>query len=623
LSGSDRGVLKDLRTSTKLFLLCGMFVAAIVLATYSLIREKQIAIGFVRKELVGAQYLEALRGVYAVILAEPTDALQASQRQASAVAALDGLAKAEAATGGSLHTTTLAANLANTVHNLVATRTGDDKGPLPAPALAGARDLAARIGDESNLALDPDLDSYYIQNIVVKRVPALLSQMGELQSLLTRSPFDDISQVRPFLLDGMIRSSIEDINRDAEAAYRRDTDAHLKQTTAPVISSMVSVVNSYLETANTVLKGQRDSTLLLPAFANAYQRIDGSWAVSKSELSGLLNQRLANLLGKLRGSLLVNGLVAGLSLLFAAITYRQIVRPLRQLEELAENVRETKDYSLRINLERRDEIGQLATAFNAMLAELAAAREREVADQARNAAMQAEYTRVARFTTMGELAASIAHEINQPLAAVVNNANAGLRWLNREPPNTEEVRSALTRIVNDGERGGSIIESIRAMLKKGVREKTELNLNDLIGDVTRLTQGQFERHGISIRSELVDDLPTVLANRVQLQQVILNLFMNAAEAMAAVPDGERLICVRSEKHDGVGALIRVEDAGPGVEPEDAKRIFEAFFTTKPEGMGMGLSICRSIVESHGGRITVDKAVPKGTVFQVTLPGHST
>ena len=400
-----------------------MFVAAIVLATYSLIREKQIAIEIVRKELVGAQYLEALRGVYAVIL---KPASQASQRQASAIAAMDALTKAEARTGGSLHTATLAENLATKVRDLIASGTGDDSGPLTGKALAGARDLAARIGDESNLALDPDLDSYYIQNIVVKRVPALLSQMGELQSLLTRSPSGDDSQVHPFLLDGMIRASIEDIDRDAEAASRRDADSQLKRTVAPPISSMVSAVNTYLGTANMVLSGQGNPTSLTPAFEAAYQRIDNAWAVSKSELYGLLNNRLANLLGKLRGSLLLNGLVAGLSLLFAAITYRQIVRPLRHLEELAENVRATKDYSLRANLARRDEIGQLATAFNAMLAELAAAREREAADQARNAAMQAELARVARLTTMGEMAASIAHEINQPLAAVVNNANAGL-----------------------------------------------------------------------------------------------------------------------------------------------------------------------------------------------------
>jgi signal transduction histidine kinase len=614
-------VFKNLRTSTKLFLLCGMFVGAIILATYSLIEEKQIAIGFVRKELVGAQYLEALRGVYAVILAEDADASQAAQSQASVDAALSTLAAAEA-TSGPLHTARFAQDLATSVRDLVAQGSGDEKRTLIVAALARARDLAARIGDESNLALDPDLDSYYVQDIVVKKVPALLSQMGELQSLLTSSPSGDDLQVRPLLLDGMIRSSIEEIERDATTAYRGATDGELKQAIAPAISTMVSATDSYLGTANAVLRGQSSPTSLLHSYATAYQGVDSAWAASKAELNGLLNKRLSNLLRKLRGSLLLNGLVAGLSLLFAVLAYRQIVGPLRQLEGLAGKVRDTKDYGLRLNLDRRDEIGQLATAFNAMLAELAAAHEREVADQARYGAMQAEYMRVSRLTTMGEFAASIAHEINQPLADVVNNANAGLRWLNNRPPNIEEVRAALKRIANDGERGGSIIESIRAMLKKGDRKKTELNLNELICDVMRLTQAQFQRHGVSIRSELADDLPSVLASRVQLQQVILNLFMNAAEAMVSISERERIMWVRSQKHNGNGALIAVEDSGPGVEPEDAKRIFEAFFTTKAEGMGMGLSICRSIVESHGGRITVAKAVPQGTVFQVTLPGNS-
>jgi signal transduction histidine kinase len=615
-------VFKNLRTSTKLFLLCGMFVGAIILATYGLVEEKQIAIGFVRKELVGARYFEALRGVYAAILAEDADSASGPQNQASVDAALDALTRAEAETGGSLHTAQLAEALAAAVRNLVAARSADDKRKLTGEALTKARDLASRIGDESNLTLDPDLDSYYIQNIAVKRVPALLSQMGELQSLLIDSSSGD-DQVHPLLLDGMIRSSVEEIERDAAAAHRRDPHGQLRAAIAPAVGTMVADVNAYLESANTVVRGQDNPGSLLPAFATATRSVDSAWSVSKSELNGLLNQRLSNLLGKLYGSLLLNGLVAGLSLLFAVMAYRQIVGPLRELEELAGKVRETKDYGLRTNLDRRDEIGQLATAFNAMLAELAAARGREIADQARNAATQAELARVARLTTMGEMAASIAHEINQPLAAVVNNANAGLRWLSNRPPNTEEVRAALTRIASDGERGGSIIESIRAMLKKGVRERSKINLNELIRDVTRLTQGQFQRHGVSIRSDLADDLPSVLADPIQLQQVILNLFMNAAEAMISISDRERLVCVRSEKHDGGGALITVEDSGPGVEPEDAKRIFEAFFTTKAEGMGMGLSICRSIVESHGGRITVAKAVPQGTVFQVTLPGNTT
>ena len=615
-------MFENLRTSTKLFLLCGMFVGAIVLATYGLIEEKQIAIGFVRKELVGARYLEALRGVYTVILAENEDAHERPQKWGTVDAALDTLAKADAETGGSLQTAQLAETLAAAVRNLVAAGPGSDRSRLTVEALTKARDLAARIGDESNLALDPDLDSYYLQNIAVKRVPVLLSQMGELQSLAIGAPSAD-NQVRPLLLAGMIRSSLEEIERDAAAAYRRDSDGHLKRAIGPVIGTLVSAVNSYLQTANTAIRGQDSPNSLRLAFTTADQSVDSAWLVTKSKLNGLLNKRLSNLVGKFYSSLLLNGLVAGLSLLFAAMAYRQIVGPLRELEGLAGKVRETKDYTLRTNLDRQDEIGQLATEFNAMLAELAAAREREVADHARNAATQAELARVARLTTMGEMAASIAHEINQPLAAIVNNANAGLRWIDKQPPNTEEVRSALTRIVNDGERGGGIIESIRAMLKKGVRERTELDLNELIRNVIRLTQGQFGRYAVSIRSELADDLPRVVADPIQLQQVFLNLFMNAAEAMACISDRERILCVRSEKHAGGVALIAVEDSGPGVEPDDEKRIFDAFFTTKSDGMGMGLSICRSIVESHGGRITVAKAVPQGTVFQVTLRENKT
>jgi C4-dicarboxylate-specific signal transduction histidine kinase len=222
---------------------------------------------------------------------------------------------------------------------------------------------------------------------------------------------------------------------------------------------------------------------------------------------------------------------------------------------------------------------------------------------------------------MGQMAASIAHDINQPLAGVVNNANAGLRWLKRQPPDIGEVEAALRRIVSDGERGAHILESIRASLKKGDRERIELDLNELIYDVIKLTHAQFQRYGVSLRSDLADDLPTMPADRVQLEQVIVNLFMNAAEATLSSRDRERHVHVRSEKFDGSGALISVEDSGTGISPEDMKRIFDAFFTTKREGMGLGLSICRSIVEAHGGRIKVAKAVPHGSVFQIFLPGE--
>ncbi len=620
-------MIKDLRTSTKLFLLCGAFVGSIILATYSLIQEKQIALEFVRKELVGTQYLEALRGVYRVILAAAEDSSQAAQGP-SADTALQKLAAAEVESGGSLDTAELASDLAGAVRALPSATSAEEKQTLIVGALTKARNLVNRIGDESKLTLDPDIDSYYIQNIVVKRMPDLLFEVGELQSL-TRiappagSPAGDDIKVRSLLLDGMIRSTIEEIERDAAAASRLNPDDRLKQTIGQAASAMRTAVSSYLEAASAAMSGSGDTAALRQSYRAALESADGTSTIALAELKRLLDKRLKSLLGKFYSSLLLVGLVAGLSLLFAVMAYRQIVRPLGQLESLADKVRETKDYGLRIDLDRQDEMGRLATAFNAMLEELAAAREREIADQERNAAMQAELARVARLTTMGEMAASIAHEINQPLASVVNNANAAMRWLDRQPPNIEEVETALRRIVNDGERGSGIIGSIRAMAKKGDRSRVEIDLNELIHDVMRLSEGQFQRHGVSIRSELAYDLPRVVADRVQLQQVMLNLLMNAAEATLSVGDRERRVNVRSEKHNGQGALIAVEDSGTGIEPEDAKRIFDAFYTTKAEGMGMGLSICRSIVESHGGRITVVKAVPYGSVFQVILPGDRT
>jgi signal transduction histidine kinase len=612
------GVLKDWRTSTKLLLLCGVFVGSIVLATYGLIKEKLIAIDFVQKELVGTDYLQALQGVYAIILATAND----SPAQRSIDAALKSLAAVEVKTDGASHTSELSDSLAATVRALSSAATSNDKHALTVAALAKARDLASRIGDESKLTLDPDLDSYYVQDIVVKRVPDLFSELGELQSLISMSAIaTDDAHVRALLLDGMIRSAVEEIERDAAAAVRGHPDDRLKQSLDSVIGSMRSAVNSYLRAASPVVNAQGQAVSLTESFTEAVQRIDNVATISREELQRLLNKRLNGLRGNLLGSLLLIGTVAGLSLIFAVMTYRQIVRPLGQLEALADKVGDTKDYRLRLDLNRGDEIGRLASAFNEMLEELSAAREREITDHARNVAMQAELARVSRLTTMGEMAASIAHEINQPLAGVVNNANAALRWLDRQPPNIEEAAAALRRIAKDGERGSGIIGSIRAMVKKGAQDKAHVEVNELIRDVIRLTEGQFQRHGVSLQSALADDLPRVLADRVQLQQVLLNLLMNAAEATLPVSDRQRLVSVRSGKHDGQAALIEVEDSGTGIGPEDQKQIFDAFFTTKAEGMGMGLSICRSIVESHGGRIAVVRGVSYGSVFQIILPGE--
>ncbi len=268
---------------------------------------------------------------------------------------------------------------------------------------------------------------------------------------------------------------------------------------------------------------------------------------------------------------------------------------------------------------RRDEIGQLAASFNSMRSELAAARAREVADQARTAAMQSELTRVARLTTMGQMAAAVAHEINQPLAAIVTNGNAGLRWLAHATPNLDEVQAALKRIVQDGHRAGDVIVSIREIFRKEDHEKAVLDVNELIRESLRLSDADLRNARVAVRTELLDAVPDVLANRVQLQLVFRNLFTNASEAMSSITDRERVLYVRSEMSDPSGVRVTVADSGPGIDPESVNRIFDAFFTTKSASMGMGLSICRSIVEAHGGKLLASRGDPHGSIFEITFP----
>ena len=601
----------NLRTSTKLLLLSGMFIVSLLVAAYGWLAEKQIAIDFARKELIGTRYLGALGKVYAGVLtddAKPAEVLRM-------------LAAAEVDAAGSLNSAELERDLAAAIRkHFEDAPDGIDQSRL-VDTLSKARDLAARIGDNSGLALDPDLDSYYVQKILVKELPSLLLQLGELQTLLNTKPESAAggdSRVRPLLLAGMIRSTLEEIERDSAAAY--GGTARITQSLTGSTRSMIAAVDSYLQAASAT-DGDTSSGALTNSYRTALDSVLGSWTAGQAELKHLLEMRLSDLLSKLRSSLALIALVACLSLVLAVLTYRQIVGPLRQLEEFAGRVRETKDYSLRVNIDRKDEIGQLALAFNTMLEELAAAREREASEQVRTVTMQAELERAARFTAMGELAASIAHEINQPLAAIVNNASAGLRWLNNRPPNLDEVRLVLGRLVNDGGRCSEIIAGIRAMLKKGSQSRAEIDLNELICGVKNLMQSQLETRGVLIQTQLADDLPRVMADRVQLQQVFLNLFVNAAEAMACISDRERVVNVRSERYDGEGALIAVQDSGIGIDTAHAGRIFDAFFTTKSEGMGMGLSICQSIVQSHGGRMMVSPGNPHGSVFCVILPAN--
>jgi PAS domain S-box-containing protein len=227
-----------------------------------------------------------------------------------------------------------------------------------------------------------------------------------------------------------------------------------------------------------------------------------------------------------------------------------------------------------------------------------------------------------RVATMGHLSASIAHEINQPLGAVLSYANAASHWLDAQPPNLEEVRRDLGFIVESGVRASEVIDRIRALVKKTPPRKDRLEINEAILQVIALARNEMAKNGISVRTQLVDTLPAIQGDRVQLQQVILNLLINAAEAMSGMSEGLRELAISTAKTDAEEVLVAVRDSGPGLAPESVDRLFESFYTTKPSGLGMGLSICRSIIEAHHGRLWATANIPRGAVFQFTLPPHS-
>jgi C4-dicarboxylate-specific signal transduction histidine kinase len=234
---------------------------------------------------------------------------------------------------------------------------------------------------------------------------------------------------------------------------------------------------------------------------------------------------------------------------------------------------------------------------------------------------QAELARINRVTTMGQLAASISHEVMQPISAGVTNAHAALRWLDAQPPDLEEVRQALGRAVKEGNRAIDVTDRIRALIKKARPRKDALEFNQAILEVIALTRGEAAKNGVSVQTQLAGDLPLIEGDRVQLQQVILNLIINAVEAMSGVGEGSRELLIRTGKDAAGGVLVAVQDSGPGLDPESFDRLFDAFYTTKPGGMGMGLSICRSIVEAHGGRLWAAPHDGPGVTFQFTLPIH--
>lgn len=297
-----------------------------------------------------------------------------------------------------------------------------------------------------------------------------------------------------------------------------------------------------------------------------------------------------------------------LALLMATLLTRTVTVPITRMTKAMQALAKG-DTSVEVpGVGRRDEIGAMAAAVQIF-------RDSIIERQK----TQAELAHANRVATMGQLTASIAHEVNQPIAAVVSNADAGLNWLGAQPPNLEKVRQTFGQIADDGKRAGEIIDRIRDLIKKAPPRKDRFDLNEAVLDVIALSRSEVFGHGISLQSQLAPGLPAVEGDRTQLQQVVLNLILNAIEAMRGIDEGPRQLQIRTEADAVGGVLVTVRDTGPGLDPANAECVFEAFYTTKAGGMGMGLAICRSIVEAHGGRMWVTANQPHGALFQFTIP----
>ena len=293
--------------------------------------------------------------------------------------------------------------------------------------------------------------------------------------------------------------------------------------------------------------------------------------------------------------------------------------------------RDGKDYDLEHRLLMRDgsvkylhvvahplKAGAGERAFVGAVMDVTAAKRAEEAVQEAQAAL----AHVTRMATLGELTAWISHEVNQPLTGIVTNGAACLRWMDKAPPALDEARRSVEDMISDARRASEVIHRIRALSKRTDAEKVPLDINDVIREGSRLVQREAITHGASLRLELAPELPSILGDRVQLQQVIINLVINAIQAMASVTDRPRILLIRSQQSEDGHVLVAVRDSGTGIEAKSVDKLFKAFFTTKPSGMGMGLSICRTIIEAHSGQVSAANNSGPGATFQLILPSRS-
>jgi len=608
-------MFKNLPIRTKLLILWGAVLVSTIAPIYSLIAEKKIAIDFARKELVGTEYLTTVRAIYSALLA-PSPAGEARQSEL-----LTALVEADGRASHRLQTTSLAQDWAAMLRKYWTNEDISKRSSLLTEVLAKGQELITRISEDSNLTLDPDLDTYYLHSITMIKIPAFMTRLAELQSYFEAGVRGHepagMMEGRLSMLMGLLRSTSDEIHHNLESAQRGNPDASLMKNLGPKFTTLRTGLQSYMGAVRVSVAGidARDMPAIHQFQHQTAESALTAWAAAQAELDRLLHMRVSSMIRRLLAGLALIGAFSVLSFIAALLTHRHIVPPLKQLEAVASEVRSTKDYSLRAGYRSKDEIGRVTTAFNDMLEELSAARERETA-QAQ------EFARATQLTTMGAMAASIAHEINQPLGAIVTNSGAGLRWLANPSPDLEKVKEALGRIRRDGHLASEIIASVRSMVRRDARPKTLLSVNGLIEDVVGHLQDTISAEQIALQLDLASGVPEVLGDRVQLEQVILNLTTNAVDAMRR-QDAPKRLRISSTPGEHNTLIITIADTGEGIDPSHADRIFDPFFTTKSSGMGLGLAICRSIIEAHGGRLWASPMSPRGTAFSFSLSAGTT
>ena len=364
---------------------------------------------------------------------------------------------------------------------------------------------------------------------MIHDLSALLTKQDTAINLYSKFPFPNREDRR---LDAFQQAAWDFLSADPQESYSR-TEVHDGKQVVRVAVADTMVVQACVNCHNTTATSPKKD-----------------WKLGDLrgvlEITSVIDAPLASG-AALSRSIIIGAILIGLVLMaITLVVASHVTRPIERLIGAMQKVAAGKFETVLPGLGRRDEIGRLAAAFNNMVSQLAAARAREVADQARTSAMQSELARVARLTTMGQMTASIAHEINQPLAAIVAHGNASLRWLAHVPPNFDEARAGLQGIVKEGLRAADIIGSIRAIFRKGDEARAPLDVNELVREILRLTQGEIRHGRVSVQTELANRLPSVRGNRVQLQLVFRNLIMNAVEAMSSVTDREQVLHITSE-----------------------------------------------------------------------------